>query len=100
MTIFTLLAVLLVAVLAYDQVHAYLAPQYSGQPGCKTDEELTVGVYRHFRNKRAFLRCRELGVAATLELCPYNQGFLESARACVPWSQWTWTPTVAPPSLP
>lgn len=100
MKFFALLVVVLLTILAIGQVQAALTPQYSGQPGCKTDAELTVGVYRHFRNNRAYWRCSQLGVAATMELCPYDQGFLESARACVPWAQWTWTPTVAPPSSP
>uniref|UniRef100_A0A1L8EJ68 Putative secreted protein n=1 Tax=Haematobia irritans TaxID=7368 RepID=A0A1L8EJ68_HAEIR len=75
-------------------------PVYTGQPGCQTEEELTVGVYAHFRMKNGYWRCTVLGQPATLEVCPVAQGFLEPARACVPWGLWYWTPTVAPPSFP
>uniref|UniRef100_A0A1L8EHV9 Putative secreted protein n=1 Tax=Haematobia irritans TaxID=7368 RepID=A0A1L8EHV9_HAEIR len=79
---------------------AGIPPQFSGQPGCKTEEELQVGVYRHFKKKVAYWECTQLGVPASLRFCPNDKGFLESARACVPWVEWYWTPTVAPPSSP
>ncbi|XP_005175117.2 uncharacterized protein LOC101890863 [Musca domestica] len=75
-------------------------PLFTGQPGCLTQEELTVGVYRHFRNTRAYWRCQVLGVAAIFELCPQTHKFLDTVKECVPWNQWVWTPTVAPPSSP
>uniref|UniRef100_A0A1I8PFD4 Chitin-binding type-2 domain-containing protein n=1 Tax=Stomoxys calcitrans TaxID=35570 RepID=A0A1I8PFD4_STOCA len=91
---------LLFALAVTCQAQGFSDPLYTGQPGCLTEGELTVGVYPHFRLKSAFWRCSVLGQAATLEVCPPAQGFLEPARACVPWTLWYWTPTVAPPSVP
>uniref|UniRef100_A0A1L8EHI3 Putative secreted protein n=1 Tax=Haematobia irritans TaxID=7368 RepID=A0A1L8EHI3_HAEIR len=90
--------VVIFAILALSR--AAILPQYSGQPGCKTHEELQIGVYRHFKNKTAYWQCTQLGVPASLQYCPNDKGFLETARACVPWAEWYWTPTVAPPSSP
>lgn len=97
MKYFAVIAILFLAV-ALSQAQNDAA--YTGQPGCLTEEEVTVGVYPHFRIKRGYWKCSVLGQAATLEQCPIAQGFLEPARACVPWAQWYWTPTVAPPSAP
>ncbi|XP_073820161.1 uncharacterized protein [Musca autumnalis] len=94
------LLVVFVAFLALSQVQAQGNPFYTGQPGCQTEEEVSVGVYRHFRNKRAYWRCSVLGEPATLEFCPFLSGYLDEAKACVPWALWYWTPTVAPPSSP
>lgn len=95
----TLFAILLVA-LALGHVQAQGNPVYTGQPGCLTEEEIAVGVYRHFRNKRAYWVCSVLGEPSSLQLCPIGEGFLEAVRACVPWLEWYWTPTVSPPSSP
>ena len=75
-------------------------PLYTGQPGCQTEEELSVALWPHFRNKRAYWICTVEGQPAALELCPIGQGFLAAERACVPWIDWYWTPTIAPPSSP
>ncbi|XP_075149028.1 uncharacterized protein LOC142222662 [Haematobia irritans] len=77
-----------------------IPPRYSGQPGCKTQEELQVRIYRHFKKKIAYWECTQLGVPATLRFCPYETGYLDAAKDCVSWRQWYWTPTVAPPSSP
>ncbi|XP_075149026.1 uncharacterized protein LOC142222660 [Haematobia irritans] len=75
-------------------------PAYTGQPGCQTEEEVTLALYPHFRLRNAYWRCSVLGQPATLEMCPVAEGFLEPLRACVPWGLWYWTPTVAPSSAP
>lgn len=75
-------------------------PAYTGQPGCQTEEEVSVGLYPHFRIKRAYWKCSVLGQPAVLEYCPIAQGYLDPAKACVSWIEWYWTPTVAPPSIP
>ncbi|XP_073820160.1 uncharacterized protein [Musca autumnalis] len=101
MKVFALVVcVLALIAVSLAQVQNPTDPTYTGQPGCLTEEEVAVGVYPHFRVKRGYWRCSVVGQPATLELCPVAQGFLEAARACVPWSQWYWTPTVAPPSYP
>ncbi|KAM7360719.1 uncharacterized protein ACRADG_007217 [Cochliomyia hominivorax] len=88
------------AFIATNKVEAQGNPLYTGQPGCLTVEELSVVLYPHFRNKRAYWRCSVLGQAATFELCPIGEGFLAAEKTCVPWTEWYWTPTVAPPSSP
>ncbi|XP_065358380.1 uncharacterized protein LOC135952393 [Calliphora vicina] len=97
---FIILLVVTSAIVASSLVQAQGNPLYTGQPGCLTEEELIVTLYPHFRNKRAYWRCSVLGQAATLELCPIGDGFLATEKTCVPWINWQWTPTVAPPSSP
>ncbi|XP_017052342.1 uncharacterized protein LOC108095684 [Drosophila ficusphila] len=72
----------------------------TGQPGCQTEEELTVALYPHFYLKNAYWICSAQGVPATLAQCPIASAWLDSAKRCVPWSEWTWSPTVLPPSEP
>ncbi|KAI8130617.1 hypothetical protein FF38_02765 [Lucilia cuprina] len=97
---FIILFIIISAIIACCQVQAQGNPLYTGQPGCLTEEELTVALYPHFRNKRAYWKCSVLGQAAALEFCPIAEGFLAVERTCVPWINWYWTPTVAPPSSP
>ncbi|XP_017871977.1 PREDICTED: uncharacterized protein LOC108619737 [Drosophila arizonae] len=72
----------------------------SGQPGCQTEEELAVGAYRHYYRKNQYWVCQVLGVPASPAYCPIAQAWLDDVKACVPYSEWYWTPTVAPPSQP
>ncbi|EDW45145.1 uncharacterized protein LOC6617079 [Drosophila sechellia] len=72
----------------------------TGQPGCQTAEELEVAFYAHFYLKSSFWVCSTQGVPATLAQCPVASAWLDSAKACVPWPQWVWSPTVQPPSQP
>lgn len=80
-----ILLVVISAIIGTSQIQAQGNPLYTGQPGCLTEEELTVTLYPHFRNKRAYWRCSVLGQGATLELCPIGEGFLVTERTCVPW---------------
>ncbi|EDV53514.1 uncharacterized protein LOC6555237 [Drosophila erecta] len=72
----------------------------TGQPGCQTAEELEVALFAHFYLKSSFWVCSTQGVPATLAQCPIANAWLDSAKACVPWPQWVWSPTVQPPSQP
>ncbi|KAH8311374.1 hypothetical protein KR044_005984, partial [Drosophila immigrans] len=77
---------------------AYRKP--TGQPGCQTEEEISVQFYPHFYSKSQYWVCSALGVPATIGYCPVATGFLNDAKACVPWAEWYWTPTALPPSEP
>ncbi|XP_016998338.1 uncharacterized protein [Drosophila takahashii] len=72
----------------------------TGQPGCLTAEEVEVKFYPHFYLKSSYWICSTQGVPATLGQCVVPSAYLDSAKACVPWSEWYWTPTVQPPSQP
>lgn len=79
---------------------SYGNPVATGEPGCQTEEELTVKLYRHFQNKTVYWECVALGQPAVLQQCPIAHGYLDPAKECVHFSLWYWTPTVAPPSAP
>ncbi|KAL7728769.1 hypothetical protein ACLKA6_004133 [Drosophila palustris] len=72
----------------------------NGQPGCRTEEEISVGSYPHFHNKKQYWVCETLGVPARIAFCPVETAFLTAERICVPWAEWYWSPTVLPPSQP
>lgn len=97
---FVILLIAISASIAICQAEVQGNPLYTGQPGCQTEEELSVVLYPHFRNKRAYWRCSVLGQPAAFELCPLGEGFLAAEKTCVPWINWYWSPTVAPPSSP
>ncbi|KAI8044404.1 uncharacterized protein LOC128257568 [Drosophila gunungcola] len=80
--------------------HGAAVAKPTGQPGCQTEEELTVAFYPHFYLKSSFWICSTQGVPATLGQCPIPTAWLDSVKACVPWPQWTWSPTALPPSQP
>uniref|UniRef100_A0A1A9WBK5 Chitin-binding type-2 domain-containing protein n=1 Tax=Glossina brevipalpis TaxID=37001 RepID=A0A1A9WBK5_9MUSC len=89
--------VLFFAVLAIAQANFI----FTGQPGCKTDEEMKVVNYRHFKNKTAYWKCVAKGKPGIFQRCPNTHGYLDDVKACVPWNQWYWTPIVSvPPSSP
>ncbi|EDV43586.1 uncharacterized protein Dana_GF16453 [Drosophila ananassae] len=72
----------------------------TGQPGCQTEQELAEVYYRHFYLKNAYWICSTLGIPATLGQCTAGYGYLDDVKACVPFSQWYWSPTELPPSQP
>ncbi|SPP81096.1 uncharacterized protein LOC117583433 [Drosophila guanche] len=72
----------------------------TGQPGCQTEQEIAVATYPHFYLKSSYWICSTQGVPATLAACPIPSAWLDSAKSCVPWSEWYWTPTALPPSEP
>ncbi|XP_017140089.1 uncharacterized protein LOC108154339 [Drosophila miranda] len=72
----------------------------TGQPGCQTDQEITVATYPHFYLKNAYWICTTKDVPATLAACPKPSAWLDAVKACVPWSEWYWSPTALPPSEP
>ncbi|XP_068153401.1 uncharacterized protein [Drosophila tropicalis] len=72
----------------------------TGQPGCQTENEISVAFYRHFYLKNYYWVCETQGVPATLAVCPVPSAWLDDLKACVPWSQWYWSPTELPPSEP
>lgn len=95
------LLALLVALVSFGSCSgAAVSGKPNGQPGCLTEEEISVAFYPHFYIKNQYWICQTLGVPATIGFCPIATAFLSDARACVPWSEWYWTPTVGPPSQP
>ncbi|XP_030370805.1 uncharacterized protein LOC115621325 [Scaptodrosophila lebanonensis] len=87
-------------VLCLLAVNAVPLDNPTGQPGCQTEEELSVVNYRHLRNKTLYWICQEQGVPAALGQCPVAHGWLDDVKECVHFSLWYWTPTVQPPSQP
>ncbi|ALC45862.1 CG14245, partial [Drosophila busckii] len=72
--------------------------RYTGQPGCQTEQELQVGVYRHFKRKDAYWQCTTLGQPASMQYCKNEEGYLDDQKQCVLWKDWYYTPTVMPPT--
>ncbi|KAH8359118.1 hypothetical protein KR093_004463 [Drosophila rubida] len=77
-----------------------LASAYDGdgQPGCKTQEELDIGIFRDNWDSTSFWKCKELNEPATKVRCPDETGFMDSLKNCVSWDEWQWEKPVAPPS--
>jgi len=99
MKFLSLLAVFLIlGCSSFSQGAAVAKP--TGQPGCQTAEEVAVIYYPHFYLKSSYWICSAQGVPATLGQCPVATAYLDSAKACVAWPLWTWSPTVQPPSQP
>ncbi|KAH8312825.1 hypothetical protein KR044_013100 [Drosophila immigrans] len=69
-----------------------------GQPGCKTQEELDIGLFRDNWDATSFWKCNELNEPASKVRCPDEMGFMDSLKDCVVWDDWKWEKPVAPPS--
>lgn len=75
-----------------------LADVYNGdgQPGCKTQEELDIGVFRDNWDPTAYWKCEILNEPASKLRCPSETGFIESLKDCVSWEDWKWEKPVPP----
>jgi len=69
-----------------------------GQPGCKTQEELDIGVYRDNWDPTSYWKCENLNEPASKVRCPDEMGFMDSLKDCVVWEEWKWEKPIAPPS--
>ncbi|XP_058444011.1 uncharacterized protein LOC131425822 [Malaya genurostris] len=72
----------------------------SGQPGCKKQEELTQGVWRHNHDPTAYWECVKLNEAGVLRRCGSDSAFHATLLECVSWDEWEWEPPCAPISRP
>ncbi|KAH8350616.1 hypothetical protein KR067_012151, partial [Drosophila pandora] len=45
---------------------------------------------RNFFDPTRYWECKVATGNGTAVRCPDQEGFLESADGCVPWSEWTW----------
>uniref|UniRef100_A0A7G3AGB6 Putative conserved secreted protein n=1 Tax=Lutzomyia longipalpis TaxID=7200 RepID=A0A7G3AGB6_LUTLO len=98
-TVFLLCALVAFAVAQDENDHT------NGQPGCQTQEEVTRRYWRNNWDPTRFWVCDTLNQPAHAVTCEEHTGevslaWLDSAQACVSWSQWEWTPPRAPPSRP
>ncbi|XP_017485417.1 PREDICTED: uncharacterized protein LOC108373979 [Rhagoletis zephyria] len=69
-------------------IHAECDPDGDGKPTCTADNEGAIS--RNFWDPTHYWQCK--GGEATSVQCPPKTGFLESAKGCVAWSEWKWTP--------
>ncbi|XP_059608071.1 uncharacterized protein LOC132255917 [Phlebotomus argentipes] len=79
----------------------------NGQPGCRSQAEVDAGWWRHNWDPTSYWWCSTVGQAAVRVQCTADpndssitRGWQNQEVGCVPWSQWVWTPPVAPPSEP
>lgn len=70
-----------------------------GQPGCRTEFELTR-LWRHNFLPQQYFECIELGRAGVLRFCPPETIFQSSWQTCVPKTTFIYYPTYDPPSRP
>ncbi|XP_017845391.1 uncharacterized protein LOC108601926 [Drosophila busckii] len=82
-------------ILAASMANAY---DGDGQPGCKTQEELDIGVFRDNWDPSSYWKCETMDEPATKVRCPTESGFMDSLKDCVNWEEWQWEKPVAPPS--
>ncbi|XP_068157047.1 uncharacterized protein [Drosophila tropicalis] len=82
-----------IPVVACNLVHAY---DKDGQPGCKTQEELDIGVFRDNWDPTSYWKCEVLNEAATRIKCPSEMGYLDSVKECVNWESWNWEEPAEP----
>ncbi|XP_034661776.1 uncharacterized protein LOC117897186 [Drosophila subobscura] len=68
----------------------------NGQPGCKTQMELEISVFRNNWDATSYWKCDELNAPATQMKCPDEMGFVDSLKNCVSWDEWEWETPVAP----
>ncbi|EAT37377.1 AAEL007616-PA [Aedes aegypti] len=71
-----------------------------GQPGCKKQEEVSQGMWRHNHDPTAYWECEKLNQAAVLRRCVSDSAFHPTLLDCVSWDEWEWEPTCAPLSRP
>ncbi|KAH8313585.1 hypothetical protein KR067_008391 [Drosophila pandora] len=67
-----------------------------GQPGCKTQAELEIQVFRNNWDATSYWKCEALNEPATELKCPADTGFVDSLKNCVSWEEWEWEAPVAP----
>lgn len=72
----------------------------NGQPGCKTQAELEIGVFRNDWDPTAYWKCESLNKAGSEVRCPTDTAFMDSLKNCVSWDEWEWETPVAPLSEP
>lgn len=81
-----------------------MAANGNGQPGCRTQEEITTRDWRNNWDPTRFWRCTNLDEAAVAVTCEQETGqvggFMTSVGGCVSWDDWVWEPTANPPSSP
>lgn len=75
-----------------------LASAYDGdgQPGCKSQEELDIAVFRDNWDATSYWKCETLNEPALKVRCPSEMGFMDSLKDCVNWEDWKWEKPAPP----
>ncbi|XP_043656184.1 uncharacterized protein LOC122622078 [Drosophila teissieri] len=73
-----------------------LAYDGDGQPGCKTQAELDIAVFRNNWDATSYWKCETLNKPAIEIKCPSDTGFMDSLKNCVNWEEWEWEKPVEP----
>ncbi|XP_017119883.1 uncharacterized protein LOC108141166 [Drosophila elegans] len=87
------LALTALLVISCELVQAYNG---DGQPGCKTQAELDIAVFRNDWDPTSYWKCESLNKPAIEMKCPSETGFMDSLKNCVSWEEWEWEKPVAP----
>ncbi|XP_017081740.1 uncharacterized protein LOC108115009 [Drosophila eugracilis] len=88
-----LLALSVLLIISFGLVNAYNG---DGQPGCKTQDELDIAVFRNNWDSTSYWKCETLNKPAIEIKCPDEMGFMDSLKNCVSWDEWEWEKPVAP----
>ncbi|XP_055906015.1 uncharacterized protein LOC129941418 [Eupeodes corollae] len=72
----------------------------NGQPGCKTDSEMTVKNFRNLWDPTLYWVCEQKGYPASSSKCPDMTAWDDASKKCVDWDDWGWLDPVEPPSSP
>ncbi|XP_030370600.1 uncharacterized protein LOC115621176 [Scaptodrosophila lebanonensis] len=67
-----------------------------GQPGCRTQEEVDIGIFRDNWDATSYWKCEKLNEPASRWRCPSETGFMDSLKDCVNWDEWKWEKPAAP----
>lgn len=71
-----------------------------GQPGCKTNNEIEIGLYPYFDDAQFYWECVQPNVDAICRYCPIGTLFQANLRICVAAELFEWTEKEQPPSSP
>jgi len=71
-----------------------------GRPGCKTEEEMNIKVFRNTWDSTRYWVCENMNEPAVQVTCPPETGFMQSRKDCVSWEEWQWEEIVPPISEP
>ncbi|XP_017057161.1 uncharacterized protein LOC108098609 [Drosophila ficusphila] len=87
------LSALIVVLCSLGFAQAY---EGNGEPGCKTQAEIDIAVFRNNWDATSYWKCESLNQPASEMKCPSETGFMDSLKNCVSWEEWEWEKPLPP----